>query len=274
MARSPLRKWSLPRVVIIFWCHAVHKLSHLCDFVQYCLSVRCFRKFFPRDHSGVHWPVLVFDLVLRTLLREKLFFMSSSEIDYFTKTLHAWPRRNLVFGGIVANIFIFRCLHIFYVKGLQKWTDRDSSFNDWSMDCIDPISSERLHAVLSCFYKLPPLLTSNVFFAWLQIYNNSFTGTFPDSIGQWSDLTSFETEFNLFSGTLPDSIWPSWTKLEAFSVWNNMLEGSLSSSLGLWSSIRIFWLEENQFVGTLPDAIGEWLSMGSFDVSTTFMALI
>jgi hypothetical protein len=66
-------------------------------------------------------------------------------------------------------------------------------------------------------------------------------------------------------GTLPESI-GKWTDLSSFSVVGNALTGTLPHSIGLWTALTSFDVFDNSFNGTLPDSIGEWTAMKYFDV--------
>jgi len=87
------------------------------------------------------------------------------------------------------------------------------------------------------------------------LHDNKFSGTLPDSVGDWTRLTDFIVSgSNSLSGSLPDSI-TSWTNLLNFNVVGNALTGTIPRSIGNWSSIESALFNRNNFTGSVPAGI-------------------
>jgi len=73
--------------------------------------------------------------------------------------------------------------------------------------------------------------------------DNLFTGTLPNSIGQWSRLNWFFAHIEshnpsaFFTGPLPDGI-GQWTNLELISLLNHGLTGTLPDTIGQWTNLQ------------------------------------
>ena len=113
---------------------------------------------------------------------------------------------------------------------------------------------------------------------------NTFTGSLPDSIGQWTQLEHFylsgavtaDTDIlpddNRFWGTLPNSI-GQWTRIRNFDVSQDndnpdtFFTGPLPSLIGQWTDLELMATYNNGFTGTLSDSIGQWSNMFLFNIA-------
>ena len=125
---------------------------------------------------------------------------------------------------------------------------------------------------------------------YLNLFNNTLTGTIPTCVGLLTNLQNFAMEFNSLSGTIPSSIgylynltlldldgnqftgtlpWElgNITKLQVLGVSNNILHGTLPPSLQYISGLSVLDVSANRFSGTIPSFIAylslmKWLDLG------------
>jgi hypothetical protein len=97
-------------------------------------------------------------------------------------------------------------------------------------------------------------------------FNYLLTGTLPDSLMNWRNLTHFDISNNEFSGLLPTWL-GSWLYMTFFSASSNQFNSTLPSSLGLWNNIQSFDVNLNHLHGSLPESIGNWTEIGNFGVT-------
>ncbi|CAH1438581.1 unnamed protein product [Lactuca virosa] len=90
----------------------------------------------------------------------------------------------------------------------------------------------------------------------LDLYNSSFQGVLPTSIGNLSRQLSFlQLGGNQFSGNLPSSI-GNLVGLTVLILENNQFTGKIPSAIGKLQNLQVAALLDNQFSGPIPDAIG------------------
>ncbi|KAL7613675.1 hypothetical protein Lser_V15G08768 [Lactuca serriola] len=100
----------------------------------------------------------------------------------------------------------------------------------------------------------------------LDIFNCSFQGELPTSIGNLSDQLSFlEMGGNQFSGNLPSSI-GNLVGLTTLLLDNSQFTGKLPSTIGKLLKLQVAIFTRNQFSGPIPDTIGNLSSLNLLDL--------
>ena len=75
---------------------------------------------------------------------------------------------------------------------------------------------------------------------------NHMSGTIPEEVGAWTQLTSFAVVGNDFSGTIPQEV-GAWTHLTALYATSNHFSGPLPQEMSTWTQLTIFRVDENHF---------------------------
>lgn len=95
----------------------------------------------------------------------------------------------------------------------------------------------------------------------LDLGRNDLTGsTLPSSIGQWSNLRSFNVRFCSLSGSLPSEM-GAWTNLELLDVSLNRFTGTIPESIADWKAIERASFCSNDFTGSVTEGICEAITM-------------
>jgi Leucine-rich repeat (LRR) protein len=71
-----------------------------------------------------------------------------------------------------------------------------------------------------------------------------------------NSIVELTLETNQLSGTIPSSL-GQLTNLRSFDLYNNKLSGTIPSSLGQLTNLRLLTLETNQLSGTIPSSLGQ-----------------
>ncbi|GAB2269817.1 hypothetical protein Dimus_004735 [Dionaea muscipula] len=90
----------------------------------------------------------------------------------------------------------------------------------------------------------------NIFTA-VDLSNNRFVGTIPESIGNLVGLQSLNLSYNNFTGAIPRSI-TSLSNIEVMDLSHNMLSGEIPQQLAGLTSLEIFNVSYNNLIGTIP----------------------
>ena len=86
--------------------------------------------------------------------------------------------------------------------------------------------------------------------------NDLMGSTLPSSIGQWSNLRSFNVRFCDLSGSLPSEM-GAWTNLELLDVSLNRFTGTIPESIANWKAIERASFCSNDFSGSVSEGICE-----------------
>ncbi|KAI4312217.1 hypothetical protein MLD38_037054 [Melastoma candidum] len=90
----------------------------------------------------------------------------------------------------------------------------------------------------------------------LDLSQNLFTGSLPESVASLPLLTYLDLSGNNFSGNFPER-YGRFPRLEVLSVVYNLLDGKIAPFLGNVSSLKMLNLSYNPFVpGRVPDELG------------------
>ncbi|XXG74662.1 hypothetical protein AAC387_Pa07g3325 [Persea americana] len=100
----------------------------------------------------------------------------------------------------------------------------------------------------------------------LSMANNSITGKFPGTIGDFKSIEYLDISNNHFSSTLPPEI-GKVDSLKNLSLAGNNFSGSIPDSVGGLSSIQSLDLSRNSFTGSLPSSITDLNNLVSLNLS-------
>jgi len=113
---------------------------------------------------------------------------------------------------------------------------------------------------------LPESLSKVIMLRILLLGNNKFTGTLPEIYSKLHQLHQINLSHNRFEG----EIWDSWTtnlkKLRFFAAAHNSLTGTFPDFFGHTRMTGLI-LDGNQFEGTLPDDVGEMTGLLDLRIS-------
>jgi hypothetical protein len=98
---------------------------------------------------------------------------------------------------------------------------------------------------------------------WIELPLNRFTGTLPPEYGEMNHLRIIEVYNNTLTGTIPDTWWDKSATLTMMNVGYNELSGSMPGNrLGDMSMMRSFFINGNRFTGTIPTEVGRMTELG------------
>ncbi|XP_018510519.1 receptor-like protein 6 [Brassica rapa] len=100
----------------------------------------------------------------------------------------------------------------------------------------------------------------------LTLAYSNFSGRIPSSLGELSNLSSLSLSSNHFTGEVPSSI-GNLKQLISFDVSSNQLTGNFPSALLNLTKLSVIFLDSNQFTGSLPPNIGQLSKLESLSVS-------
>jgi Leucine-rich repeat (LRR) protein len=92
----------------------------------------------------------------------------------------------------------------------------------------------------------------------LQTFNlnsNNLTGAIPTSLGNLTNLTTLDMDYCKLSGSIPASL-GNLSKLQYFYLYHNQLTGEIPSSLGNLGNLFTMHLNNNQLSGSIPASLG------------------
>lgn len=108
-----------------------------------------------------------------------------------------------------------------------------------------------------------PDITSSSRIESISLYECSFTGSLPASLGGVTGLRLLQLKNNAISGTIPPELF-ALPNLESVGLHGNRLTGSIPSFGGNGMKLEYISLGVNQLEGSLPDGIEELVSLQLF----------
>ncbi|XVF21388.1 hypothetical protein REPUB_Repub12eG0086300 [Reevesia pubescens] len=140
---------------------------------------------------------------------------------------------------------------------------------------LSPLCASSPRFSLSYLDLSDNLLSGNLSDCWLKfrvliilnLENNNFSGTIPNSIGYLTEARSLHLRNNNFSGEVPETL--SWcTKLKLLDIGENKLFGFISSLIGEFlTDLVVLRLRSNGFFGNIPSTICNLGSLQILDLS-------
>ncbi|GAB2269807.1 hypothetical protein Dimus_004725 [Dionaea muscipula] len=88
-------------------------------------------------------------------------------------------------------------------------------------------------------------------FAAIDLSNNRFVGTIPESIGNLVGLQSLNLSYNNFTGAIPRTF-ASLSNIEVMDLSHNMLSGEIPQQLANLTLLEMFNVSYNNLTGTIP----------------------
>jgi len=98
---------------------------------------------------------------------------------------------------------------------------------------------------------------------WISISNSRFAGTLPSILGKMNNtLANLEMAENSFTGTIPDSLY-DLVNIQILDLQRNKLSGTISPKIGTSFTPQFvqLYLSENQFTGTIPVQVANLTAM-------------
>ncbi|EOY02770.1 Serine/threonine-protein kinase bri1, putative [Theobroma cacao] len=99
----------------------------------------------------------------------------------------------------------------------------------------------------------------------MYIYDNSFDGSIPLSMGNLTELLTLDMSNNNLSGEIPE-FWNHIPFLLILDLSNNNLSGKIPTSLGIPSSLKFLKLSNNNLSGQIPPSLQNCTLMLSIDL--------
>ena len=96
--------------------------------------------------------------------------------------------------------------------------------------------------------------------AELYLYNNSFKGTIPSTLGNCSYLPYLGLDYNMLHGSIPQELMEA-RSLVSLNVSYNNLTGDLPSEVGKLENLIQLYVSHNQLSGHIPQTLGSCLSL-------------
>ncbi|KAF8049633.1 hypothetical protein N665_2164s0009 [Sinapis alba] len=112
--------------------------------------------------------------------------------------------------------------------------------------------------------KLPVFLRNNSLQV-LRIYNSSFSGIIPESIGNLKHLVSLTLSLSNFSGRIPSSL-GQLSNLSSLDLSGNHFTGEVPSSIGNLKQLISFDVDSNQLTGNFPSALLNLTKLRNIDL--------
>jgi len=97
---------------------------------------------------------------------------------------------------------------------------------------------------------------------------NDLSGSIPEFIWTFTDLTSLNLEVNQFTGSLPPQL-GVLTSLEKLNLSNNSLSGSIPTQIGMLQDLIEVYLSQNQFTGSLPLEITTLINLEKLSIESS-----
>ncbi|KAJ6858774.1 MDIS1-interacting receptor like kinase 2-like [Populus alba x Populus x berolinensis] len=95
---------------------------------------------------------------------------------------------------------------------------------------------------------------------FLDLANNSLSGTIPHEIRKLRNLSYLGLSINQLFGPIPSSI-GNLTSLSILYLWGNKLSGSIPSSIGNLTMLTEVSLQQNNLTGLIPFSVGNLTSL-------------
>jgi hypothetical protein len=94
---------------------------------------------------------------------------------------------------------------------------------------------------------------------------NDLTGTIPELISNWKDMTGLGLSSNYFHGSLPIGM-RSMTNIVSLGIYNNSFTGEILPFLEFWPGLSKFIASGNLFTGTIPPTLFNLTGLLTFGI--------
>ncbi|GAB2269823.1 hypothetical protein Dimus_004741 [Dionaea muscipula] len=145
---------------------------------------------------------------------------------------------------------------IFSLPAIVSAGQKNASYEEivvFSASLTSFTSHAHLEFSISITYKGKVTSYSKVLniFAAIDLSNNRFVGTIPESIGNLVGLQSLNLSYNYFTSAIPRSI-ASLSNIEVMDLSHNMLSGEIPQQLVGLTMLAMFNVSYNNLTGTIP----------------------
>ncbi len=100
---------------------------------------------------------------------------------------------------------------------------------------------------------------------------NNLTGTLPIELGNLTNLTKLDFNYNNLSGVLPNEI-GNLVNLDILYLEQNQLSGAIPNTIGNLINLRTILLGFNQFTGSIPSEIGNLTKLVSLGLQYNILS--
>nr|GEX62428.1 putative leucine-rich repeat protein, plant-type [Tanacetum cinerariifolium] len=154
-----------------------------------------------------------------------------------------------------------------HVTELTLWGGLDSLEGEITLSLLNLTYLNHLDLFGNSFHgTFPKFIRSMTHLTFLSLAFNEFTGTIPESIGNMTQLTYLDLFENSFIGVIPQSI-GNITQLTYLDLFANKFSGVIPESIGSLTKLTYLNLHRNEFSGTIPDSIGSMTKLTSLNLA-------
>jgi len=183
------------------------------------------------------------DLYIVFLIDSKLTGPIPQSIGQLTELTQLYLDRNFLTGTLPTSMAALTRLFALTLHDNELNAMLPNSIGSWSnLVFVSCISRFFFCFAISFSFPMPEeLMLAHCSLAWcftphsfyccfsclqFSVANNDFSGTLPEAIGQWTDLTEFDVKENSFTGTIPDAVL-DWSNIRSALFSGNLFNGTM-----------------------------------------------
>ncbi|OMO86480.1 hypothetical protein COLO4_21145 [Corchorus olitorius] len=158
---------------------------------------------------------------------------------------------------------------------LYDWTDAPSSdYCVWRGVTCDNVTFNVVALDLSfneLYGDIPFSISKLKQLEFLDVRNNSLTGSIPENVGNCTSFQVLELNDNHLSGHIPPEL-GKLTELFDLNVANNNLEGPIPDNLSSCTNLNSLDISNNKISGSIPSSLGDLEHLLKLNVSYNNLA--
>jgi hypothetical protein len=147
------------------------------------------------------------------------------------------------------------------------WYWRNESYGEiWNFHQINPNPCSETWQGITCQCS-----TKSCELRELDLSAYNLTGTLPESIGIWNEISTFNLQDNNIRGQIPENI-SNWNQINVLILQLNQFSGSIPTSLWSLTNLSYLSLNNNSFLAsTLPVSIGNLTNLKTLKMTLTHL---